>query len=37
MDNEKIQILGNKKYRAVEFKPSKKDNLAGSGAKMFFV
>ena len=28
MDDEKIQILGNKKYRAVEFKPTKKDNLA---------
>ncbi len=28
MDDEKIQILGNKKYRAVEFKPSEKDNLA---------
>ena len=28
MDDEKIQILGNKKYRAVEFTPSKKDNLA---------
>ena len=28
MDNEKIQILGNKKYRAVEFTPSEKDNLA---------
>ncbi len=28
MDDEKIKILGNKKYRAVEFKPCKKNNLA---------
>ena len=28
MDDEKIQILGNKKYRAVEFTPSEKNNLA---------
>ncbi len=26
--DEKIQILGNKKYRAVEFKPTNKDDTA---------
>ena len=28
MDDEKIQILGNKKYKAIEFKPKKEGDIA---------